>query len=43
MIDVHSRMPVVLTHPEMGQWIGSYQGAFDVLQAERPELIKRLA
>lgn len=40
MIEVHNRMPVVLTDPEIDQWIGSYQGALDVLQAARPELIK---
>lgn len=43
MIEVHNRMPVVLTHPEMDQWINSYQGALDVLHVERPQLIKRPA
>lgn len=43
MIEVHNRMPVVLTDPEIDQWIGSYQGALDVLQAARPELIKNPA
>lgn len=37
---VHLRMPVVLTRQEMDQWINSYQGALDILQAARPELIK---
>lgn len=43
MQEIHNRMPVVLTHPEMEQWIGSYQGALDILQSSRPELIKQLA
>jgi len=43
MQEIHNRMPVVLTHPEMDQWIGSYQGALDILQSSRPELIKQLA
>jgi len=38
--EIHSRMPVVLTHPEMEQWMNSYQSALGVLQTERPELIK---
>ena len=41
--DIHNRMPVVLTCPEMDQWIGSYQGALDILQTSRPELVKQLA
>ncbi|WP_020072454.1 SOS response-associated peptidase [Faecalispora sporosphaeroides] len=43
MQEIHNRMPVVLTHPEMDQWIGSYQGALDILQSIRPELVKQLA
>lgn len=43
MIEVHNRMPVVLTYPEIDKWIGSYQGALDVLQTARPELIKKPA
>ena len=40
---IHNRMPVVLTRPEMDQWIDSYQGALDILQTGRPSLIKQLA
>lgn len=40
---VHLRMPVVLTRQEMDQWIDSYQGALDILQSSRPELVKQLA
>lgn len=40
MIDVHNRMPVVLTLDEIDKWMGSYQSAIDLLQAERPMLIK---
>lgn len=40
MIKIHSRMPVVLARSEIGQWMNSYQGALDVLHAERPMLIK---
>lgn len=43
MIDVHSRMPIVLTRGEMQPWMESYQSALNVLQAKRPELIKQLA
>lgn len=43
MKQIHNRMPVVLTHPEMNHWIGSYQGALDILQSSRPELVKQLA
>lgn len=43
MVPVHNRMPVVLTRPEIGQWMGSFRGALDVLQSDRPERIKRLA
>lgn len=43
MMEVHSRMPVVLTQGEMQPWMESYQGALNVLQAKRPELIKQLA
>lgn len=41
--EIHDRMPVVLTHPEMEQWMSSYQGALDILQTGRPELVKALA
>ena len=40
MSEIHNRMPVVLTHPEMEQWMNSYQSALGVLQTERPELVK---
>ena len=40
MSEIHSRMPVVLTRPEMEQWMNSYQGALNILQAGRPELVK---
>ena len=40
---IHLRMPVVLTHPEMDRWINSYQGALEILQTRRPELVKQLA
>lgn len=43
IVDIHNRMPVVLTRQEMNQWINSYQGALDILQTGRPGLIKRLA
>lgn len=43
MMDIHSRMPVVLTQGEMQPWMESYQGALNVLQTKRPELIKQLA
>ena len=43
MRDIHNRMPVVLTCTEMDQWINSYQGALDIPQTGRPELVKRLA
>lgn len=41
--DIHNRMPVVLARQEMHQWIDSYQGALDILQSSRPELVKQLA
>ncbi|WP_085833486.1 SOS response-associated peptidase [Clostridium merdae] len=41
--DIHNRMPVVLTHIEIDQWLESYQGALDILQTDRPKLVKRLA
>ena len=40
MKEIHNRMPVVLTNPEMKQWKNSYQDALDILQTERPELVK---
>lgn len=43
MQEIHNRMPVVLTRPEMDQWIDSYQGALDILQTGRPALVKQLA
>lgn len=43
MQEIHNRMPVVLTRPEMDQWIDSYQGALDILQTGRPSLVKQLA
>lgn len=43
MTDVHNRMPVVLTLDEIDKWMGSYQSALDVLQVERPMLVKRPA
>ena len=43
MAEVHSRMPVVLTLPEIEQWMSSYQEAIKILQRERPQLIKKPA
>lgn len=43
MAEIHNRMPVVLKKSEIDLWMDSYQGALDVLQTERPELIKRPA
>ncbi|MBW7573185.1 SOS response-associated peptidase [Caproiciproducens faecalis] len=40
MSEIHNRMPVVLTRPEMQLWMNNYQDALDVLQTARPELIK---
>ncbi|TQI68552.1 SOS response-associated peptidase family protein [Clostridium sp. KNHs216] len=38
--EIHSRMPVVLTHSEMERWMWSYKDALDILKTERPELVK---
>lgn len=43
IVKIHPRMPVILTHPEMDQWLNSYQEALDILQSSRPKLIKQLA
>lgn len=43
MKQIHNRMPIVLTHPEMNQWIETYQGALDIMKSSRPQLIKQLA
>jgi putative SOS response-associated peptidase YedK len=43
MSEIHSRMPVVLGQDEMSQWMDSYQGALDLLQSERPMLIRQPA
>jgi putative SOS response-associated peptidase YedK len=43
MSEIHNRMPVVLGHNEMAQWMDSYPGALDLLQSERPMLIRQHA
>ena len=43
MIEVHNRMPVVLRPDERNQWVESYQSALDILQTDRPMLVKRPA
>lgn len=41
IVDIHNRMPVVLTHTEIDQWLESYHDALDILQTDRPKLVKQ--
>ncbi|HEX3037992.1 MAG TPA: SOS response-associated peptidase [Oscillospiraceae bacterium] len=43
MADIHSRMPVVLTPPEMTLWLTNTKAAVNILCSERPALQKILA
>lgn len=41
IVDIHNRMPVVLTHAEIDQWLESYHDALNILQTGRPKLVKQ--
>lgn len=41
MIEVHNRMPVVLKGAERGAWLNSEESAAEILNAERPGLVRQ--
>lgn len=43
MIEVHNRMPVVLQEAELDAWLSCTETATGILQANKPELVRRTA
>lgn len=43
MAEIHNRMPVVLTKPEMALWLTNTETAVNILHSDRPMLQKVLA